>query len=94
MLRCLLSYAEADGLYPADAAVAADSGYSISTVRRARMDARDLGLLTWERTRKLVGGRWVQGTNRYTIHLPSRPVCERAGRRRGRHRRRRFWRRQ
>jgi hypothetical protein len=74
-LRALLSFIGADGLFPSDAAVADLSGLSVSTVQRARRDARGLGLLTWERTRKLVDGRWRQGSNRYTIATPERPVC-------------------
>jgi hypothetical protein len=74
-LRALLSFVGADGLFPSDAAVAGLSGLSVSTVQRARRDARALGLLKWERTRKLVDGRWRQGSNRYTIAIPERPVC-------------------
>ena len=44
-------------------------------MRRARADARELGLLRWERTRALVAGAWRQGRNRYRIAVPDRPAA-------------------
>ncbi len=66
-LETLLAFWGAEGLFPSDAAVAGLAGVSERTVRRARVDARELGLLTWQRTRKLVAGRWRQGPNRYIV---------------------------
>ncbi len=74
-LTTLLSFWGAEGLFPSDAAVADLAGVSERTVRRARVDARELGLLTWQRTRKLVAGRWRQGPNRYAVAIPAGPVC-------------------
>jgi hypothetical protein len=74
-LRALLAFVGEDGLFPSDAAVADLAGHGVRTVQRARDDARELGLLTWERTRRLVDGRWQQGPNRYTVLVPSGPVC-------------------
>lgn len=74
-LRALLSFQGEGGLFPSDAAVAQLAGVSERTVRRARVDARELGLLTWQRTRKLVAGCWRQGPNRYAVAIPARPVC-------------------
>jgi len=73
-LGTLLAFWGAEGLFPSDAAVAELAGVSERTVRRARVDARELGLLTWQRTRKLVAGRWRQGANRYNVVIPARPV--------------------
>jgi len=39
------------------------------------VDARELGLLAWQRTRKLVAGRWRQGANRYNVVIPASLVC-------------------
>ncbi len=74
-LGTLLAFWGAEGLFPSDAAVAELAGVSERTVRRARVDARELGLLTWQRTRKLVAGRWRQGPNRYNVVIPAGPVC-------------------
>lgn len=74
-LRALLAFVGDDGLFPSDAAVAALAGHSVSTVRRARNDARELGMLSWRRTRKLVDGRNRQGSNAYEVTTPSSPVC-------------------
>ncbi len=74
-LTTLLAFWGGEGLFPSDAAVAELAGVSDRTVRRARVDARELGLLTWQRTRKLVAGRWRQGANRYTVAVPAGPVC-------------------
>ncbi len=74
-LTTLLAFWGAEGLFPSDAAVADLAGVSARTVRRARVDARELGMLTWQRTRKLVAGRWRQGVNRYSVVIPARPVC-------------------
>lgn len=74
-LTTLLAFWGAEGLFPSDAAVAELAGVSERTVRRARVDARELGLLTWQRTRKLVAGRWRQGANRYNVVIPAGPVC-------------------
>jgi hypothetical protein len=60
---------------PTDEAVAALAGCSARTVRRARADARELGLLSWTRTRRLVCGAWRQGPNRYDLRMPASPVC-------------------
>ncbi len=83
-LATLLAFWGGEGLFPSDAAVAGLAGVSERTVRRARVDARELGLLTWQRTRKLVAGRWRQGPNRYTVTVPAGPVCSggQAGRQR------------
>ncbi len=83
-LGTLLAFWGAEGLFPSDGAVAGLAGISERTVRRARLDARELGLLTWQRTRKLVAGRWRQGPNRYTVTVPAGPVCSggQAGRQR------------
>jgi len=74
-LTTLLAFWGAEGLFPSDAAVAGLAGVSERTVRRARVDARELGLLTWQRTRKLMAGRWRQGPNRYAVAIPAGPVC-------------------
>lgn len=65
-LLALLAFYGPEGLYPSDATVAAATGCSARTVRRARADAVALGL-RWDRTRKLVNGRYRQGPNRYWI---------------------------
>jgi Helix-turn-helix domain len=72
----LLSCHGEEGLYPSDATVAERAGCCDRTVRRARRDAQALGLLSWQHTRKLSGGRWVQGSNRYTVTVPERPVFQ------------------
>ena len=74
-LRTLLAFVGDRGLFPSDQAVAELAGCCARTVRRAREEARELGLLTWQRTRKLVDGRWRQGSNRYTVAIPDRPLC-------------------
>ena len=74
-LRALLCFFGTEGLWPSDQAVADLAGHSVSTVRRARLDARALGLLTWAHTRKTVAGRRVQGPNCYTIRVPSPLAC-------------------
>jgi hypothetical protein len=78
-LETLLTFGaleDADGLFPSDEAVAERAGISARTVRRARKDAREMGLLTWARTRKMVDGQWRQGPNQYSIKLPDTPVCD------------------
>ena len=70
LVTCLSTNVE-----PSDANVAALACTSTRTVRRARHDARELGLLSWERTRRVVAGRWRQGFNAYVLALPSAPVC-------------------
>ena len=70
LVTCLSTNVEAT-----DANVAALACTSTRTVRRARHDARELGLLSWERTRRVVAGRWRQGVNAYVLALPSAPVC-------------------
>ncbi len=74
-LRALLSFYGPDGLFPSDTVVADLAGVSPSTVYRARKDARRLKMLDWEATRKNVAGRQVQGPNKYSILIPSTPVC-------------------
>jgi hypothetical protein len=75
-LNALLAFHGTEGLWPSDAAVAALAGVSERTVRNARNEARELGLLTWERTRKRgADGRWRQGPNSYTVAVPASPVC-------------------
>ena len=59
---------------PTDEAVAALAGCSSRTVRRARADAHDLGLLSWQRTRRFVGGAWRQGPNTYKPVIPTNPI--------------------
>lgn len=71
----LLLFVGDGGLFPSDDTVAAAARCCARTVRRARADARALGLLTWEHTRKLVDGRWRQGPNHYAVQVPTRPVC-------------------
>lgn len=83
-LRALLCFYGTEGLWPSDAAVAELVGHGIATVRRARRDARERGGLTWERKRKLMDGRWVQGVNVYAIHLPSPLACSGDQKERGR----------
>lgn len=58
-----------------DALVAERVGHSERTVRRARVAARELGMLDWRHTRRVVGGAWRQGPNAYALRLPARPVC-------------------
>jgi len=72
-LRALLAFHGEDGLYPSDAAVAELAGTSARTVRRARVDAKNLGMLSWRPTRKLVNGSWRQGPN------ATHPGADRAG---------------
>ena len=60
---------------PTDEAVAALAGCSSRTVRRARADARELGLLTWQQTRRLVAGAWRRGPNTYSLRVSADPVC-------------------
>jgi hypothetical protein len=62
---------------PSDAEVAALAHCSARTVRRARADAKRLGLLRWQRTRQQHGERVVQGRNHYGINVPASPVCPR-----------------
>jgi hypothetical protein len=73
-LLALMSEGDAE---PSDAEVAALAHCSSRTVRRARADARLLGLLRWERTRQQRGERVVQGRNRYGVSVPASPVCPR-----------------
>ena len=70
LVTCLSTNTE-----PTDANVAKMSCTSPRTVRRARQDARALGLLSWDRTRRVVAGRWRQGANAYVLALPTTPVC-------------------
>jgi len=63
-----------DTFEPTDDEIALQAGCSARTVRRARADAREIGLLHWERTRLLVAGRWRQGRNRYALAVPTTPV--------------------
>lgn len=58
-----------------DALVAERVGHSERTVRRARVAARELGMLEWRHTRRAVAGAWRQGPNAYALRLPARPVC-------------------
>jgi hypothetical protein len=74
-LRALLAFVGPGGLFPSDTAVGTLVGHSARTVRRARQDAQALGLLTCDRTRKLVSGRWRQGPNVYQIRHPAGPIC-------------------
>jgi hypothetical protein len=75
-LRALLCFHGTEGLWPSDAEVAKLAGVCERTVRNARADARRLGLLTWEPTRRRgADGRWRQGPNSYTVVVPARPVC-------------------
>ena len=60
---------------PTDAEIARATGHGERTVRRARADARRLGLLTWRHTRRLVQREWRQGPNVYAVHVPAGPVC-------------------
>lgn len=76
-LAWLLASAGPDGLYPADATVADAAGVSESTVYRARLRARELGILAWTHTRKMVSGKWRQGPNRYVVLFPTAPVTPR-----------------
>lgn len=62
---------------PTDEEVAALTGCSARSVRRARADAREMGLLAWQRTRRRVAGAWPQGPNAYTPVLPTTPVSPR-----------------
>ena len=57
---------------PSDAEVAERAHCSERTVRRARVDAREAGLLGWRRTKRLVGvgRRLCLGRNVYEIRLP------------------------
>jgi hypothetical protein len=70
-----LQAALASGHRVTDAYVAEQVGHSERTVRRARVAAQRLGLLTWQHTRREIGGRWRQGPNAYTLHVPARPIC-------------------
>ena len=58
-----------------DALVAERVGHSERTVRRARVAARELGMLEWRHTRRAVAGAWRQGPNAYALRLPTQPVC-------------------
>lgn len=65
---------------PTDAAVAAVARCSTRTVRRARVDAHELGLLTWQATRRIDhAGRWRRGANAYRLSVPTAPVCAPCG---------------
>ena len=75
-LLALLAFYGPEGLYPSDETVAAATGCSSRTVRRARADAVAFGL-RWERTRKLVNGRYRQGPNRYWVdHETANLTCD------------------
>jgi hypothetical protein len=74
-LTALLGLLCTGDVEPSDAEVAEVAGCSTRTVRRARADARALGMLRWTRTRQLRGERLVQGRNRYQIAVPNGPVC-------------------
>ena len=74
-LLALLAFYGPEGLYPSDATVAAATGCSARTVRRARADAVAFGL-RWERTRKLVNGRYRQGPNRYWVDHAATLTCD------------------
>jgi len=71
-LQAILAHTdEAGELTCTDAEVAETAAVSARTVRRARADAAELGLLTWKRTRRLVNGQWRQGPNSYAINVPA-----------------------
>ncbi len=62
--------------FPAEATLAARARCSVRTVRRAKARAAELGLLTWERRRKLVQGRWRRASNAYMLLIPKvDPSC-------------------
>ena len=54
-------------LDPSDATIAAETGWSVRTVGRARERLRLSGLLSWFRRSKWAGGRWQPTSNRYAF---------------------------
>jgi hypothetical protein len=72
VLRGLLAFFGVEGLWPSDQTVADLTGYSRSTVWRARRDAKDLGLLRWS-PRRNPSGR--QGSNAYEVILRETPAA-------------------
>lgn len=57
---------------PSHARLAADAGVGESTVERALDDARDLGLLDWDRRLVRTSWRAEQASNAYVLLLPER----------------------
>lgn len=60
--------------FPSHKAVAAAAKIGVSTVKRALMKARDLGLITWTERRVRAGWRLVRATNVYSFLTPRGPV--------------------
>lgn len=67
---------------PTEKALADLSGASTRTVRRAKVAARALGLLNWDRQYRVWGGKRREAPCLYRLTLPDRPIVPRPRRQR------------
>jgi Helix-turn-helix domain len=61
-------------IYPSHETLAERAKCSVRTVRRALMQARELGLVSWCERRVRVGWKWQQSSNSYRLAVPDAPV--------------------
>jgi Helix-turn-helix domain len=59
---------------PSHETLAARAGCCVRTVRRALVQARQLGLVDWCERRVRAGWRWLRTSNSYRLGVPSGPV--------------------
>lgn len=74
VLAVLIAYAGADGdCRPSVSTIAGDARMSERSVHRSLQTLKDIGIVSWQRRSKGVGGR---ASNSYKIH-PHNPTCHR-----------------
>jgi hypothetical protein len=75
VLLTLATFRGAGGLIcPAHATLADRAQCSVSTVRRALVQAFRLGLVSWMERRIRAGWRWLRTSNAYRLAVPGGPV--------------------
>lgn len=80
VLEALASFEGHKGLFPSHESIAARAGRSVSTVIRSLQKAYLLGIVERTRQRKSVGGRIVNGPNRYRLILTALEQAKAAAR--------------